>query len=376
MKFFALLLLAVLAGPGAVPGASTNVANQILVAVNDAIITRQEVELAIFNQEELLFRQLSPNSPEYRKRLLELVDEGTKALVTRRLILHEFKSSGGVIPENYIDDKIRERIRDRYGDRASLTKTLQGQGMTFETWRQQMREEIIIDFMRYQNINPDKIIISPQKIETHYAQRLDDFKVDDQVKLRMIVLTPPVDGSAQDTLKLAAEILAKIEAGAPFAQMASIHSTGSQRKDGGDWGWRQRTFLNDGLSLSKGLWDIASALPIGRPSGVIGIAREGEDAYWFYQYDKTGKPTLGRKYTSKDSFLEERKFAGDPGEVLAPVDEFYLMLVEDKKAAHVKPLVEVRDQIEKILTIQERVRLEERWIARLKSKSYVRTFSE
>ena len=154
------------------------------------------------------------------------------------------------------------------------------------------------------------------------------------------------------------------------------NSQGSQRKDGGDWGWRQRTFVNNGASLNKGLADIAFALNPGQHTGVIALAKEGEEAYWIYQYDKSGRPVLGRKYTSKDSFLEEKKFTGDPNEALASVDEIYLMLVEDKKTAHVKPLAEVSDQIEKILFGQERARLERRWIDRLEKKSFVRTFTD
>jgi parvulin-like peptidyl-prolyl isomerase len=377
MRCCALILLAVAAlAFEAEAYSTTNTANAIVVAVNDAIITSQEIDQAILPQEELLLRQYPPNSPEYRRRFQQLWNEGVEALVTRRLILHEFKTAGGIIPDNYIEDKIRERIHDHYGDRVTMTKSLQARGITFETWRQQTREEIIIEIMRYQNISSDKIIISPQRIETYYAQHLDDFKLDDQVKLRMIVLGRPVDSSTSDTLKLALEILAKIEGGAPFAEMAAIHSQGSQRKEGGDWGWRQRTFVNNGASLNKGLADIAFALGPGQRSGVIALAKDGDEAYWIYQYDKDARPVLGRKYTSKDSFLEEKKFTGDPNEVLAPVDEFYLMLVEDKKTAHVKPLADVRDQIEKTLFGLERRRLENRWIERLKNKSFVRTYTD
>src|ERR1051326_7193255 len=242
MRCCALILLAALALASKVEAfTTTNIANAIIVAVNDAIITSQEIDQAILPQEELLLRQYPPDAPEYRRRLQQLWNEGVTNLVTRRLILHEFKTAGGIIPDNYIEDKIRERIHDHYGDRVTMTKSLQARGITFETWRQQTREEIIIEIMRYQNISSDKIIISPQRIETFYAQHLDDFKLDDQVKLRMIVLTRPVDGSTSDTLKLGLEILAKIDAGAPFAEMAGIYSQGSQRKEGGDWGWRQRT---------------------------------------------------------------------------------------------------------------------------------------
>ena len=50
------------------------------------------------------------------------------------------------------------------------------------------------------------------------------------------------------------------------------------------------------------------------------------------------------------------------------------MLVEDKRAAHVRPLEEVRDEIEKELTVQERARLQKAWVDRLREKAFVRYF--
>jgi parvulin-like peptidyl-prolyl isomerase len=68
-----------------------------------------------------------------------------------------------------------------------------------------------------------------------------------------------------------------------------------------------------------------------------------------------------------------------PGQVSAPIetpDAVYLMLVEDKSAAHLKQLTdaEVRNDIEKKLQIQEQGRLSKEWIDGLKKKTYVRYF--
>ena len=85
--------------------------------------------------------------------------------------------------------------------------------------------------------------------------------------------------------------------------------------------------------------------------------------------------TSARKYTEKDVFIEEKKFnsgAPDPG--LPGPQEFYLMQVEDRRPARVRPLSEVRADIEKDLQAQERARLRRRWIDRLLAKAYVRRF--
>src|SRR6185295_11180613 len=124
---------------------------------------------------------------------------------------------------------IQDRIRKRYGDQITLTKSLQADGITKEAYRQRVREQIIISVLTAKNISALPII-SPHKIEVYYVQHKDDFKLEDQIKLRMIVLNRASSNDADATKKMAQEILAKIKEGASFAEMATIHSEGSQSK--------------------------------------------------------------------------------------------------------------------------------------------------
>jgi hypothetical protein len=50
------------------------------------------------------------------------------------------------------------------------------------------------------------------------------------------------------------------------------------------------------------------------------------------------------------------------------------MLVEQKRSTHVRPLSEVRDDIEATLRTQEQSRLEKQWIGGLKKKTFIRYF--
>ena len=52
----------------------------------------------------------------------------------------------------------------------------------------------------------------------------------------------------------------------------------------------------------------------------------------------------------------------------------YLMLVEATRSTYVKPLSEVRDDIEATLRTQEQARLEKQWIGELKKKTFIRYF--
>jgi peptidyl-prolyl cis-trans isomerase SurA len=136
----------------------------------------------------------------------------------------------------------------------------------------------------------------------------------------MIVLKRATDPNAPQPRKMAEDILADVKAGASFQEMANLYSQGSQK--GGDWGWVEKKVLR------KELADAAFALKPGQYSGVIET----------------------------------------------PDGDCYLLLVEDVRTAHYKPLDEVRDQIERNLILEERNRLEKQWINRLRKKTFVNTF--
>ena len=75
--------------------------------------------------------------------------------------------------------------------------------------------------------------------------------------------------------------------------------------------------------------------------------------------------------------LADVAFSLTPGQISDVIDTpeaCYLMLVEQKRPAHVRPLSEVRDDIETTLRAQEQSRLEKQWIDGLKKKTFIRYF--
>ena len=292
----------------------------IKAVVNRGVVTLAEVEDFAAPAAQALRQEYAGQPDLFQQRLGDALNDGLEQLVERQLILHSFDTEGYRLPDTVVDELVQDRIRDRFGDRITLMKTLQAQGETFEKFRREVREQYIVSALRAKNISPEKIIISPYKVENYYLAHQDDFKVEDEIKLRMIVLNK-TSGDDTTTASLAGEILAKIKEGATFQEMASVYSQGSQRSQGGDWGWVERSVLR------KELADTAFTLKPGQVSGVI----ETPEAC-------------------------------------------YLMLVEQTRPAHVKPLSEVRDDVEATLRTQEQKQLEQQWIERLKKKTFIRVF--
>jgi len=340
----------------------------IKAVVHDSVVTIADVEMLTGQTEDMLARQFRPGTEAFEKKREEMNAENLQRLLGQQLILRDFKTAGYSLPDSVIEEEVQDRIRTKYGDRVHLTKSLQAEGITYEKFRQKIKDQFIVQALRQKNISSE-IIVSPHKVENYYLAHRDDFKLEDEVKLQMIVLKGGADSEPASAEKRAEEILSKLKEGAKFTEMAAVYSEGSQRK--ADWGWWELS------RLSKGLADGAASLAPGQYSKVM--SRSAGEDYWMYQYEG-GLPTVGRHYTvdpatKKEHLAEERKFEGaTPLADLPPPQEFYLMLVEEKRPTHFKSLGEVRDQIEKSLVLEERSRLEKQWIEKLKKKTFIRYF--
>ncbi|MGH7952043.1 MAG: peptidylprolyl isomerase [Limisphaerales bacterium] len=299
--------------------ARADLADGIKAIVNNTVITYAQVEDYAAPAIDALRREYADEPDIFQQKLTATLNDSLEQLVERQLILNDFDTEGYRLPESAVDDLVQDRIRERFGDRITFMKTLQAEGMTLEQFRKDVRDQYIVTAMRSKNV-AQEIVISPYKIENYYLAHQNDFKVEDEVKLRMIVLNKTSDDDT-NTLNLAREIRTKIKEGVTFQEMASVYSQGSQQHQGGDWGWIERSVLR------KELADVAFTLKPGQMSNVI--QTPGAD---------------------------------------------YLMLVEQTRPAHVKPLGEVRNDIEQTLRTQEQSHLEKQWIATLKRKNFIRYF--
>jgi len=296
--------------------AQAGTVNGIQAIVHDSVITRYDVAEMTAPAIETLRRQY-PQDEAFYKKLAEAERDNLDQLTERQLILHDFRTSGFNLPDSVLDDLVSERIRTRYRDRRTMAKTLQSQGLTTERFRQKLREQFIVEAMRNKFVSSE-IIISPHKVQTWYDANKDQFKVEDQYKLRMIVLSKN-DPASPNPKRLADELLLKVKEGTPFTELATIYSQRASRGDGSEWYERSQ--------LRKELGEAVATLK-----------------------------------------------AGDTTPVVETPDAFYLAHVEEFKPAHFKPLNEVRTVIENTLTMDERKRLEKQWVDRLKKKTFVRYY--
>jgi peptidyl-prolyl cis-trans isomerase SurA len=248
------------------------------------------------------------------------------SLIETKLILQDYKKKGYNFPDYYFDREERQKIRDQFGgDRQALVKTLEERGQTLADWKKYVRETFIVQQMRI--INAKRYItISPHMIEAYYQQHVRDFLQPDRVKMRMIYLAP---GSSENVEATAKEVLAQVESGTDFADLAKKYSD-YNRSGGGLFqdnnGWAEREGLKSDLA------EVAFQLRPGQSSGLIALpTADGKSAY-------------------------------------------YILNVEEVKKATVTPLSSIRDAIESTLQAAESEKVQRDWIDRLKRDAYIEKF--
>jgi parvulin-like peptidyl-prolyl isomerase len=293
-----------------------------VVKLNEAssadVITYSEVRDVSAPKEKLLRDQY--RGEELVTKIKEARAEALKDLIDRQLIVQAFKKEGYQIPDHYLDQRVQDIIRENFnGDRNTFIKTLQAQTFTLGEFRKLETEKMIVQAMRHKNVEVNTII-SPNKIQDYYRKHAAEFTSKEQVKLRMIMISAGTSDRAGQKA-MAEEVLSKLVNGAEFDRMAQIYSEDSTRDLGGDWGWIDRG------TLTAPLEKVAFGLRLGKVSNIVEVG--------------------GNYYILKD---------------------------EGKQGGVTRPFAEVRDEIEKKLTSEEAQAMQERWLASLRQKAYIKMY--
>jgi parvulin-like peptidyl-prolyl isomerase len=309
-------------------------ADGIAAVVNDKIITYVQINQQVGETVNLLRQNYQ--GQELFQRVQEEKLNVLKALIDRELIIQDFKSSGGFIPDTFTAERINDIIRDQYGgDRVAFIKTLYERGVTMQKYKDEIQDNAIVGYMRNRNV-VQTVLVSPYQIEQYYQQNLRLFQQDEQIKVATIVLhkslfpstrTGP-DGKPQTydpQQEIANEILYKIDTGSDFGDLAKAYSEAGNKDQGGELGWVTQSGKT---AIRSDLWPAIAKLQPGQHTEVIAT----DDGY------------------------------------------YYVVLVEDRKKAAMTPLEDVRAEIEKKIVDDQLQIRQQQWLDTLRAKAFIKMF--
>src|SRR5580658_7148865 len=147
---FMSLLCAVLTAPFV---CQADVVDGVEAVVADKVITFAQVEDYTRPVEETLRTQYAAEPGVYQEKLDAALHDSLELLVERALILHNYETGGyNKLPDSLADQLVQDNIRERFGDRVTMLKTLQAQGMTLEQYRKELLDRYIESGLRQENI--------------------------------------------------------------------------------------------------------------------------------------------------------------------------------------------------------------------------------
>ncbi len=299
------------------PTLAQDVLNGIAAVVNDEVITFSQVRELVGAKEQAIRQQYK--GEELVEKIKEVRLQAINDLIDRQINLQEFKRNKFQIPDYFINDRIATIVREEFGgDRQAFVRTIEAQGFTLDRFKEMEKDKVIVQEMTRSAIKGSPII-PETKIQEFYKANIDQFSTDESMKLRMIAIKK-ADSSASRR-RLIEEIRNKITEGAEFGEMAHMYSDHNTQDAYGDWGWIDKKTLNPELT--------------------------------------------------KASFALK---AGEVSRVLEIGDTYYLLYSEAKKGGTQRPFKEVRDDIEKLLIQQERQKLRQDWLQKLRKKAFVKMY--
>ena len=262
-RFLAFLLLIGPASGALAQALQTAPIDSIVAVVEEDVILRSELDQAVANTRERLAERSEQLPPEnvLEKQVLE-------RLVMMRLQLQRADGMGLKVSDIDLDQTIARIAQQQGATVEQLRRQLTGSGTSFDDFRQQIRDEMIVARLQ-QNFVQSRVSVSETEIDNALASRGAD---QPQVHLGYILVALP-DGATPEQIETAKtkidgvrDLIARGEM--DFAAAAMRYSDHQTALEGGDMGWRSMDeipplFANALPALTPG----AVSEPLRGPSG-------------------------------------------------------------------------------------------------------------
>jgi parvulin-like peptidyl-prolyl isomerase len=221
----------------------SHVIEEIVIKVNDSIITRTEYESRLKSTEAALRKEYKGPDLEAQIKVLpqKLLDqmEDELLLVEKAKQLYQVD----MIVDHQLDDFMKE---NHLKTKADLAKALQAQGLTMAEFRKQITLIYVPEFMKSREIRSD-ISISTDEIKKYYDEHKNDLAPKAQVHLQEILILKS-DHTKEQAEALADEIRKQYKAGTDFGELAEKYSEAFSRSKKGDAGWFTRGDLSPSIA--------------------------------------------------------------------------------------------------------------------------------
>lgn len=198
--------------------AEAEVVSKIAAVVNQEIITTHQLDLKLANA--LASQAQGKIVPPEQMQTMRL--QFLNRLIEEALVQQKIKELQLTASDIEVEDAIKDVQRQNHITREQLITALDGQGMSFDEYKQKMRDQIL----RYKLIGREvqsKVDITDQDVSDYFREHIDDYREAPTIRLSQLLIPLPANASASqiESAKGKAEAaLAQLRGGADFDAVA------------------------------------------------------------------------------------------------------------------------------------------------------------
>ncbi len=292
---------------------------KIVAIVNGDIITLSELrEISVPYLEKMQLKFSLENDEEQIKEIEKrILDQ----LIDEKLVKQEADRLEIAVDDKEVDIAVRDVMSKNNIAKDQFEQVLLEEGLTFENYRKQLKEQMQKMRLLDQEIK-SKIQITEKEVEKYYKENIDDYNTPPEVSIQQIFLIIPSEASEQEINQIrekANGIAQKIREGEDFTSMVKLYSQDATAATGGVMGaFRQGELL-------PGLNKFVFSLEVGEVSSVIQTSR-GFHIVKVLDKRERQKMTKEEKWNEIENFLYNQKFE----------DEFKQWIKKIRKRSYIK----------------------------------------
>ena len=208
--------------------------DRIAVIVDQGVVLESEVQALVddVKRNAKANNQALPSDRALRTQAIE-------RLIVKSLQLQMAQRMGIQISDPQLEQTIANIAANQNADIDELRKQLALEGIAYEDYREDIREEIIMGEVRRANVRR-RVYITEQEIDTLVDLMEQQGAEQAEYRLGHILIGFPSDPSDDDIAAArsrADKVLSLLNSGSDFAKIAIASSSGSEALEGGDMGW-------------------------------------------------------------------------------------------------------------------------------------------
>ncbi len=211
--------------------------DQIVAVVNDGIVLQSEVDQQVAIIAERLRGQQNTELPPaqvIRRQVLE-------RLIVQEIQAQRAERLGLKVSDEMLNTALRDVAARNNITFEQLPATLEGQGVNYTAYREDMRREIVLTLLRQRDVIA-RIYVSPRELEQALERSSGRAGENVEYDVSHILLSLPESASTEQLAVVeqqAQEVYERAVRGDDFGQLALTYSRSQSALDRGQLGWRR-----------------------------------------------------------------------------------------------------------------------------------------